>query len=101
MVDGNKDHPFVKLLDKTGFSDHPDVIKFFYDMAQKMGEDELIADEQGVGTLDRENVRMKINEVRADANHPFHNEMDPRHKDAVKEMSRLYDLMDLMGGVKA
>jgi hypothetical protein len=90
LVGYNEKHPFLNHVEKSGLGNDPAFLKFMLDVSERFSEDKLIDTKIKGEELTRENARKKINEMRADKKNPYWNEMDPRHKDAVKEMNDLY-----------
>lgn len=93
IVDGNQEHPIVKLLDETGLGNHPAMIRFFYDLGLQRGEDKLIMEDTAPTADDRVSAQDRINEIRGDKEHPYNNARHPSHKAAVAEMQRLYEVL--------
>lgn len=72
---------------------NPLLAKVLATLAAKVGEDTVIKGDGGnSGTLSRAEIDAKINEIRGNKDHAFHNARDPSHKDAVARMNSLYEL---------
>lgn len=85
---------FREYLKQTGLGQDPGVIKFFGDFAAKFyGEGKVPKEGSGTGeVLTPTEAKSRINEIMGDKKHPYHNAKDPRHKDAVREMTRLFEM---------
>lgn len=93
LVGFKSDDPFVQWLQSTGNDTNPVVLEFFDRVAEEMGEDSFVDEQTKQEASDKEEARKKINEIRADQKHPYWNENDPRHKDAVAEMARYHEIV--------
>jgi hypothetical protein len=82
---------FVDLMETTGLGNHPVVIKACRRLGQERKEHgDLPANAQTGNLLGPEAARQRIAEIRGDKTHPFHK----GDKDALTEMTRLYELRD-------
>jgi len=90
LTEYKRDHPFVQWLESTGNADNPTVLRFFHELSNRLGEDNFVDEQTKRETNDRDEAGRKIREIMADRKHPYWVEEDPRHRDAVEEMGRLY-----------
>lgn len=90
LVGFKEDHPFIKYLENSSMGDDPEFLKFLYDVGTRLGEDTFVDSKTKTDVVEKDQAKQKINEIRADQKHPYWNEQDPRHGDAVREMDRLY-----------
>ena len=93
LVNFNDKHPFLQQLERSGMGDNPEFLKLLLEINERFGEDKLINSNIQKEQLDKDNARKKVLEIRADKKHPYWNENDPRHMDAVKEYNDLYSIM--------
>jgi len=91
LVNYQRDHPFVKWLESTGNDDNPVVLRFFHELSNRLGEDNFVDEQTKRESTDRDNAQKRINEIMSDRSGPYFNERDPRHRDTVAEMQRLYE----------
>jgi hypothetical protein len=95
MLAGYKaDHPFVKWLEESGNDRNPVIMDFFYDVSKQFEEDNFVDEHTKREAADRSMAQSKINGIMADHKHPYWNEGDPRHGDAVKEVADLYEQLN-------
>ena len=85
--------PLAEFLDNTGLGNHPLMIKFFHALALKNGEDKLVTAETGPTADDRQTAKEQINEIRGNKEHPYNLPKHPSHKDAIRHMQALYDMV--------
>ena len=88
----------MDLLDDSGLSDHPEMIKLFHRMGKQMGEANLVMGQStGVGDLTPQSALEKINELYNDEEFlgQYRDNQHPRHKEAMKRMDRLSKIADL------
>lgn len=90
LVGYKDDHPFIKYLETSAMGDSPEFLRFLYELNDRFGEDKLLDSDKSKAELAQGDAKKRINEIRADQKHPYWNEQDPRHMDAVKEMNSLY-----------
>ena len=83
----------VEFLDSTGLGNHPLMVKLFHHLALKAGEDKLVTAETGPTADDRQTAGEQIRAIRADKSHPFNDPKSPAHKDAIRHMQALYEIM--------
>lgn len=74
--------------------DNPDVLMFLHKLSTSLDEGSIARivgsqHSEGAGT-ESEGAQKKIKEIQANKAHPFWNENDPKHHDAVMEMTELY-----------
>lgn len=81
-----------ELMDSTGLGNHPLLIKMFYQMALKSGEDKLITASSGPSADDRQTAQEQIRAIRGDKSHAYNDAKNPAHRDAVRHMQALYDI---------
>lgn len=81
-----------KFFTESGFGNNPTVIKLFANIAEQLGEDKFIdASNQGSLGLTPQEAQIKINEIFGNKDHPYFNKNHPSHKDAIAEVSKLFD----------
>jgi len=88
----------MDLLDDSGLSDHPEMIKLFHRMGKQMGEANLVMGQStGVGDLTPQSALEKINELYNDEEFlgQYRDNQHPGHKEAMKRMDRLSKIADL------
>lgn len=93
MIEGNAEHPLVKMLDETGLGNHPAMIKFFFEQGLARGEDKMLQPDQGPSDDQRGDAQTRINAIRRDMKHPYWHANMPGHKEARDEMRMLYDIL--------
>lgn len=91
MTGYNDKHPFLKYLETSGMGNNPEFLKFLHEFGEKFSEDKFIDPSIQKTEMNKENAKKRINEIKADTKHPYWNEQDARHTDAVKEMNKLYE----------
>lgn len=84
------DGTFRKVLNQTGFGDHPALAKLFYDAGKRLQEDGLVMGEVG-GLTSRDGADARIKEIRAD---PEHLKNTEKGKLLQTELAKLYQLRD-------
>jgi hypothetical protein len=85
----------VALLEDSGLSDHPEVVKIFHKMGKMMGEANLVMGQSaGVGDLTPSSAQEKINELynQKDFLDQYRDNQNPSHKEATKRMDRLFKI---------
>lgn len=93
LVGYKADHPFLKYLESSAVGDDPNFLKMLFDLHERLGEDAFEDTKATTQTqLQKSDAIRKINEIRSDDKHPYFNEYDARHKDAVIEMNKLYEI---------
>lgn len=90
LVKYDKEHPFVKWMESTGNDTNPALLEFFDQLAEEFGEDNFVDEHSRQEASDRDQAARKIREIQADKKHPYWNDQDPRHVDAVADMAKLY-----------
>lgn len=81
-----------KFFTESGFGNNPTVIKLFANIAEQLGEDKFIdAANQGSLGVTPQEAQLKINEIFGNKDHPYFNKNHPSHKDAIAEVSKLFD----------
>jgi hypothetical protein len=81
--------PEVKvILDSTGLGNHPAMIKWMSEIGREFLETTIVG--EGGVILSKEEALAKIAAIMGDAKHPYMNPDDPKHKEAMEEVSRLY-----------
>lgn len=81
-----------KIFNDSGLGNNPAVIKLFAKMAETMGEDKYInAENSGSMGLTPAEAQEKINKIFGNKDHPYFNKSHPSHKDALSEMSKLFE----------
>lgn len=91
LVGYKSDHPFLQYLETTSMGNDPEFLQMLFDLHERLGEDSFEDTKVTQEALAGDEAKKKINEIRADPKHPYFNENDPRHADAVKEMTQLYE----------
>jgi len=68
------------------------MLKVFAKFGEVLKEDGLIAEDANVNSsaLTPDLAKNKINEIRGDTSHPYHNSQHPSHRAATEEMRKLY-----------
>lgn len=81
----------AELLKASGLDEHPSMIRYFYNLSKKMGEDSHGAGIGGevLGRMDQKAAKDKIDSIRRDKAHPA---MDPRNRDHTKALEDLHKL---------
>ncbi len=67
-------------------------IKFLYGIASKMSEDSLGPLGESRGGKSPQEALVKINQIKANKDHPWHDDQKPLHKEALQEMTALFKL---------
>jgi hypothetical protein len=86
----DSDGSFRKVLNATGFGDHPALAKLFYDAGKRLQEDGLVMGEVG-GLTSRDGANSRIQEIRAD---PEHLKNTEKGNLLQGELAKLYQLRD-------
>lgn len=80
------------LMDK-GIMNDPTVIEMLSNIGDKLSEDTLGPGGKGqFGGLTPAAAQAKIDQIRGDKNHAYHDSNNPLHKEAVQEMTSLYQI---------
>lgn len=88
------DHPFVKWVEDHGYDNDPVFLESFLEFSKQLGEDNFVAEEVKKEASDRDSAQKRINEIYADPKGPYFNPNDPRHKDALEEVSKLFGVLN-------
>ena len=75
---------------KAGAGKNPMVIKLLAEVGKMGGEEGAKPPMSTVNAMSPADARAAISDMRNNPSHPFNNESDPAHDDAVKKMSELY-----------
>lgn len=67
-------------------------IKFLHSIASKMSEDSIGPLGESRGGMSPQEALIKINQIKANKDHPWHNGENPLHKEAMQEMTALFKL---------
>lgn len=78
-------------LTETGNGNHPALVKLFAKLGEGLKEDGLRGT-QGAG-LTPGDAQSKVNSILNDPTHPYHDRMKPGHREAVMEVSKLFEAM--------
>lgn len=83
---------FQTYLDKTPAGQDPQMFKFLAELGENIYKEDAFSGEAKAryGWTPQE-AKERINEVYADAKHPYNNVGDPRHHDAKKNMQKLFN----------
>jgi len=85
------DEESKKVFNDSGLGNNPVVIKMFAKLAEQMGEDKFVdASNLGSMGLTPSEAQTKINEIYGNKDHPYYNKSHPSHKDAINEMTKLF-----------
>jgi len=85
----------IKPLLEKGLGNDPVIIELFANIGDKLSEDVLgPGGKSQYGGLTPEAANAKIAEIRANPKHPFNDGASPLHKEAVEEMSTLYQIAE-------
>lgn len=90
---GGKDA--VKDLGDLGAN--PTALRLLHKIQSALSEDSInriISGGKAPESAEREQARAKIDAVLKDTTHPYWNENDPKHDEAVKDMTRLYEIAE-------
>jgi hypothetical protein len=86
------DEESKKVFNESGIGNNPVVIKMFAKLAEQMGEDKFVnANNLGSMGLTPSEAQQKINEIYGNKDHPYYNKSHPSHKDALNEMTKLFE----------
>lgn len=86
MLPAEEAKEFKKLLDSTGFGDHPLMLKYAHQVGKMLKEDGYIIGDGHGGIHSVESAKAKIAEINADLKHPWH----AGDKAALEEMDELF-----------
>lgn len=81
----------AKYLNESGLGNNPALIKTFSRIGKMLVDQGFISGDGGGGALTRESIQEKIKGIMSDKEHPYNNAKHPRHAEAMKEMSQLYE----------
>lgn len=84
-VEGNPEHPLAKLMDSTGLGNHPTMIRFFHDLALKLGEDKFVDADQRPSETDVQTAREELGKIMGDIKNPYW-KGDPTMVERVKRL---------------
>lgn len=87
---GNDD--LKKELKDNGLANNIALVKMFESIGAKLLEDNLIGDGKDT-SLSPSEAQAKINAIRNDKDHPYHQKGKPGHAEAVAEMQKLYNML--------
>jgi len=82
---------FKDFLNETGLGNHPEFIRFAYNVAKEMSEDDLVGGGDTSLALTPSDAKDRINEIMADPAHPYHDKTKPGHKEALEKMAGYYN----------
>lgn len=86
------DEESKKVFNESGLGNNPVVIKMFAKLAEQMGEDKFVnANNLGSLGLTPSEAQAKINEIYGNKDHPYYNKSHPSHRDALNEMTKLFE----------
>lgn len=86
------DEDSKKVFNETGIGNNPSVIKLFAKIAEQMGEDKFVqANNLGSMGVTPAEAQQKINEIYGNKDHPYYNKSHPSHRDALNEMTKLFE----------
>lgn len=91
----NKDemNALFEALDKTGMSTNPAMIKAFDKVADLLSEDTFKGEaEKTFGVKSPAEAQREIDQIMANPEHPYFNEVHPNHQKAVEDVGKLFDL---------
>lgn len=90
------DEDSKKVINESGLGNNPAVIKLFAKIAEQMGEDKFVnANNIGSIGLTPAEAQQKINEIYGNMDHPYYNKSHPSHKDALNEMTKLFEAVSI------
>jgi hypothetical protein len=90
------DEDSKKVFNESGIGNNPVVIKMFAKLAEQMGEDKFVnANNIGSMGLTPSEAQQKINEIYGNKDHPYYNKSHPSHKDALNEMTKLFEAVSI------
>lgn len=81
----------IAALQAAGLDNHPAVVKMCVAAGREFLEDALVGDALA-GLENRDVAKEKIAAINADLEHAYHDPKKPGHKEAKKEMTRLFEL---------
>jgi len=86
------DEDSKKIFNESGLGNNPFVIKMFAKLAEQMGEDKFVnANNMGSMGVTPAEAQLKINEIYGNKDHPYYNKSHPSHRDALNEMTKLFE----------
>lgn len=86
------DETSKKFVADSGIGNNPEFIKIFAKLAEQMGEDKYVqADNRSSMGKTPAEAQMAINEIYGNKDHPYYNKSHPSHKDAINEMTKLFE----------
>lgn len=90
------DEDSKKIFNESGLGNNPVVIKMFAKLAEQMGEDKFVnAESIGSMGMTPAEAQTKINEIYGNKDHPYYNKSHPSHKDAINEMTKLFQAVSI------
>lgn len=90
------DEESKKVFNESGLGNNPVVIKMFAKLAEQMGEDKFVnANNIGSVGLTPSEAQQKINDIYGNKDHPYYNKSHPSHKDALNEMTKLFEAVSI------
>jgi hypothetical protein len=90
------DEDSKKIFNESGLGNNPVVIKMFAKLAEQMGEDKFVnAESTGSMGMTPAEAQTKINEIYGNKDHPYYNKSHPSHKDAINEMTKLFQAVSI------
>jgi hypothetical protein len=83
-----------KFINESGLGNNPAFIKMFAKLAEQMGEDKFVdANNLGSMGVTPAEAQTRINEIYGNKSHPYYDKAHPSHKDALAEMSKLFEAL--------
>jgi len=77
----------------SGLGRDPEFIEFLMDVASNFGEGgELVGESVNASILSPEQAGKRIKQIQGDKDHPFHKRDHPEHKEAMTEMTGLFQM---------
>ena len=91
------DEDFTNFLNETGLGNHPEFIRFAYNIGKEMSEDKLTGEGNPSLIYTPSEAQEKINEILNDQDHPYHKKDRPGHKEAVQKMAGYFQHLSTSG----
>lgn len=87
------DESIRNYLNDSGLGNDPQLVKFFAKVGESLNEDSFQSEAVSHLGLTPDEAQENINKVMSDHSHPYHNEMHANHKNAVKEMTKWFEVV--------
>ena len=84
-----------KLMDETGLGNHPELLRIFAKVGERLGEDSLVVGTGlGANQMSPEQARAEIQNLYSDKefSKSYRDNREPGHKAAMSKMGRLFSI---------